>query len=79
MKEIKPDLLLERLAGDVSSMLREDDGKKFVAENLAGNFLLHAIFVELSKSVILSHWEIPFLSFLYFSKGLIGCQESNFL
>ena len=55
MKEIKPDLLLELLAGDVSSMLREDDGKKFVVENLAGNFLLHAIFVEFSKSVIPSH------------------------
>ena len=44
MKVIKPNLLLEGLAGDVSLMLREDDGKKFVAENLAGNVLLHAIF-----------------------------------
>ena len=28
---------------------------KFVAENLAGNFLLHAILVEFSKSVIPSY------------------------
>ena len=52
MKEIKPDLLLERLAGDVSSMLREDDGKKFVAENLAGK--ISAIYLK-----------IPILSLLY--------------
>ena len=55
MKEIKPNLLLEGLAGDVSLMLREDDGKKFVAENLAGNVFLHAISVELSMSVIPSY------------------------
>ena len=54
MKEIKPDLLLEGLAENVSSMMR-DDGKKLVAKNLAGNFLLHAIFVELFKSVIPSY------------------------
>ena len=47
----------------MSSMPREVDGKKFVGENLAGNFLLHAILVELSKSVlnpveIPSYWEI---------------------
>ena len=29
--------------------------KKFVAENLAGNVLLHAILVELSKSVMPSY------------------------
>ena len=46
--------------------------KKFVSENLAGNFRLHAILVELSKSVIPSYLEIPFLSFLHFSKALIG-------
>ena len=75
MKEIKPGHLLEGLAEDVSSMLIEVDGKKFVAENLAGNFLFHVILVELSKSVIPSYWEIPFLSLLYFSKGLIGRHE----
>ena len=56
----------------MSSMPREVDGKKFVGENLAGNFWLHAILVELSKSVIPSYLEIPFLSFLHFSKALIG-------
>ena len=55
MKETKPNLLLEGLAEDVSSMRREVNGKKFVAENLAGNFLLHAILVELSKSVMPSY------------------------
>ena len=49
--------------------------KNFVAENLAGNFLLHAILVELSKSVMPSYGEIPFLSLPYFSKGLTGYQE----
>ena len=52
MKEIKPDHLLEGLAEDVSSMLIEVDGKKFVGENFSGSFLLHVILVELSKSVI---------------------------
>ena len=56
-------------------MPREVDGKKFVGENLAGNFWLHAILVELSKSVIPSYWEIPFLSLLHFSKALMGYQE----
>ena len=36
-------------------MPREVDGKKFVSENLAGKFWLHAILVELSKSVIPSY------------------------
>ena len=53
MKEIQPDHLLEHCR--VSSMPREVDGKKFVSENLAGNFSLHAILVELSKSVIPSY------------------------
>ena len=39
----------------MSSMPREVDGKKFVGENLAGNFCLHAILVEFSKSVIPSY------------------------
>ena len=55
MKEIKPYYLLEGLAEDVSSMLIEVDGKKFVGENLSGNFLLHVILVELSKSIIPSY------------------------
>ena len=55
MKEIKPDLLLEGLAEDVSSMLREVDRKKFVTGNLAENVLPQAILVELSKSGIPSY------------------------
>ena len=55
MKEIKPDHLLEGLAEDVSSMLIVVNGKKFVAGNLAGNFLLHVILMKLSKSVIPSY------------------------
>ena len=39
----------------MGSMPTEVDGKKFVSENLAGNFGLHAILVELSKSVIPSY------------------------
>ena len=39
----------------MSSMPREVDGQKFVGENLAGNFWLHAILVELSESVITSY------------------------
>ena len=39
----------------MSSMPREVDGKKFVGENLVGNFWLHATLVELSKSVIPSY------------------------
>ena len=39
----------------MSSIAREVDGKKVVGENLAGSFLLHAILVELSKSVIPSY------------------------
>ena len=36
-------------------MPREVDGKKFVGENLEENLWLHAILVELSKSVIPSY------------------------
>ena len=36
-------------------MPREVYGNKFIGENLAGIFLLHAILVELSKSVIPSY------------------------
>ena len=36
-------------------MPREVDGKKFVGENLAGIFWLHAILAELFKSVIPSY------------------------
>ena len=61
----------------MSSMPREVDGKKFVGENLAGNFGLHAILAELSKSVIPSYREILLktLSLLRFSKNPIGYQE----
>ena len=52
MKEIKPDHLLEGLAEDVSSMLIVVNGKKFVAEHLAGNFLLHETF-QASNSELL--------------------------
>ena len=56
MKEIQPDHLLEDPAEDVSPQCREKlMEKKFVGENLAGNFWLHAILVELSKSVIPSY------------------------
>ena len=75
MKETKPNLLLEGLAEDVSSMRREVDGKKFVAENLAGNFLLHAILVELSKVSNAELLRDTIFSLPYFSKGLIGYQE----
>ena len=44
--------------------------EKFVGENLAGNFWLHAILAELIKSVLPSYWEMPFFSFLHFSKAL---------
>ena len=59
----------------MSSMPREVDGKKFVGENLVGNFWLHATLVELSKSVIPSYCEIPFLSLLHFRKASKGYQE----
>ena len=61
----------------MSSMPREVDGKKFVGENLAGNFCLHAILAELSKSVIPSYREILIktLSLQHFSKNPIGYQE----
>ena len=36
-------------------MPRDVYGNKFVGENLEGNFLLHDILVELSKSVIPSY------------------------
>ena len=59
----------------MSSIPREIDGNKFVGENLAGIFSLHSILADVSKSVIPSSGEIPFLSLLHFSKALMGYQE----